>query len=180
MNLQHLDRILCYFILSGALAHIVGEALPRRWFVPDRFPYACAAWEREGRVYEKLGIQHWKTLVPDMSRLFHRMTPKRFVQRPDAQSLLLLLQETCVAELVHWLLILFSPLIFLCVDGELGILIFLVYVFWGNLPFILIQRYNRPKLLRLYRRTLQRQEKNSTGGKTDESADTDLQHGRRA
>ena len=38
MNLQHLDRILCYLILSGALAHIVGEALPRRWFVPDRGP----------------------------------------------------------------------------------------------------------------------------------------------
>lgn len=37
-----------YIAALGILAHIVGQALPRRWFDPDRFPYRCAPWSRTG------------------------------------------------------------------------------------------------------------------------------------
>ena len=40
-----------YIAALGILAHIVGQALPRRWFDPDRFPYRCAPWE----LWEGLG-----------------------------------------------------------------------------------------------------------------------------
>ena len=38
----------------GILAHVIGEALPRRWFDASRFPYRAYAFERNGRFYEAL------------------------------------------------------------------------------------------------------------------------------
>ena len=50
--LNQLTTIIKYIALIGILAHILGEALPRKWFHWDRFPYRTFSWEREGRVYE--------------------------------------------------------------------------------------------------------------------------------
>lgn len=34
-----------YIALIGILAHVLGEALPRKWFHWDRFPYRTFPWE---------------------------------------------------------------------------------------------------------------------------------------
>ena len=52
--------LLDFFLIAaglGALAFFGGEKLPRRWFRPDAFPYRQAAWEQNGAVYEKLGLE---------------------------------------------------------------------------------------------------------------------------
>ena len=38
-----------YMALIGILAHVIGEALPRRWFHWERFPYRAFAFEN-GRI----------------------------------------------------------------------------------------------------------------------------------
>ena len=53
--------------IIGILAHILGEKLPRAKFDPEKFPYAPYAWEKYGKVYEKLGIAKWKDKIPDKS-----------------------------------------------------------------------------------------------------------------
>ena len=45
--------------IIGILAHILGEKLPRAKFDPEKFPYAPYAWEKDGKVYERLGIAKW-------------------------------------------------------------------------------------------------------------------------
>ena len=54
--------------IIGILAHILGEKLPRAKFDPEKFPYAPYAWEKYGKVYEKLGIAKWKDKMPDKSK----------------------------------------------------------------------------------------------------------------
>ena len=66
-----------YIALLGLAAHLVGEALPRRWFRFDRGLYRCRAWERGGAVYERFSIHRWKLLLPDKSRHARGMVKKQ-------------------------------------------------------------------------------------------------------
>ena len=140
-----------YLLALSLLAHPVGQALPRRWFSGDRWPWASAPFEKEGRFWRKLGVHRWKDKVPDMSRLLGDMVKKQLA--PDGKTdYALLVQETCVAEYVHFCLGLLSLGAFaLCRSGWM-VCIVAVYILLGNLPFQIIQRYNRPRLLRLMRK----------------------------
>ena len=100
--------LLCigYVAGIGILGFVLGRLVPKRWFDHTRFPYRAAAFERDGQIYEALGIRRWQNRVPDMSRIFPRlMPPKRMTAHPDAQTLLVMIRETCAAELTHWLLL---------------------------------------------------------------------------
>ena len=59
--------------------------------------------------------------------------------------------ETCVAELTHALLCIAGLALLWLWPGTGGIVLFALYVLLGNIPFILIQRYNRPRLQKLLR-----------------------------
>ena len=155
-------RCALYLAVLGVLAHPVGQALPRRWFSADAWPYRCRRWEQGGRVYKKLGVQHWKDRVPDMSRLLKDMRPKQLQGTVRDGDLTALLQETCVAELVHWVLILLSPVTCLLWPGVGGAAICAFSILLLNLPFIIIQRYNRPKLAALLARRQARGHRETT------------------
>lgn len=137
-----------YLLALSLLAHPIGQALPRRWFSGDRWPWAPAPFEKEGRFWRKLGVHRWKDKVPDMSRLLGDMVKKQLA--PDGKTdYALLVQETCVAECVHcWLVVLSVGMLFLW-KSVWSWALWLVYNLLGNVSFILIQRYNRPRLLRL-------------------------------
>ena len=61
------------------------------------------------------------------------------------------MQETCVAELIHWLLLVISPAVLLFAHGPMAVLVAALYGL-SNFPFIMIQRYNRPRLRTLLKR----------------------------
>ncbi|MGM9662354.1 MAG: hypothetical protein ACI3WR_04610 [Oscillospiraceae bacterium] len=135
-----------YLLTLAILSHIIGEELPRHWFDPDKRPFTSFAWEKEGRFYEKLGIRWWKDRVPDVSRADPKMRRKQLSAVRGREDLVALLRETCVAEAVHVALILLSPPLLWLWPGVGGVCVWAVDVLLGNLPFILIQRYNRPRL----------------------------------
>ena len=146
-------RCLVYIIVLGIVSFALGRLLPKKWFHFDRAPFCAFAWEKAGRVYTKLGIHHWQSRVPDMSRFFPELMPAKSLDRlPDQTGLLTMIQETCVAEAVHVVLCLFGIACLWLWPGFGGTAVYAVYVLLGNLPFILIQRYNRPRLVRMYRR----------------------------
>lgn len=91
---------LVYVALLGVLSHVIGEALPRGWFLYDAAPFKPYAWERCGKAYEKLGIRRWKDHMPDMSRVMRDMTPKRLSWGDSAEQIQRLVAETCVAEMI--------------------------------------------------------------------------------
>ena len=145
-----------YIAVLGILSHFAGQALPRARFSAESFPYRTADWENGGRVYEKLGIKHWKDALPDMSRIMPDMVKKKMTKQSREQGMEVLIAETCVAECVHYWLIVLSLGIFLFWRGVWALVFWLVYNILGNVPFILIQRYNRPRLVLLEQRRRRR------------------------
>ena len=77
--------------------------------------------------------------------------PRKAVTSRSADRARLLVQETCVAEAVHLGLMALALPVLLIWPGWGGVLLAAAYAL-GNVPFILIQRYNRPRLLRLAER----------------------------
>lgn len=136
----------------GILSHIIGESLPRRWFDPERFPWREYRWERSGKYYEKWKIRRWKEKMPDKSRWTDTGYSKTMHSRGNEEDVRRLLQETCVAECIHWGLLFASPLVLLFVQGWGALFVVAVYAL-SNFPFIMIQRYNRPRLRLLLRRS---------------------------
>lgn len=147
---QGLILSLFYLAFLGLLCFPLGRLLARLPLEAGRPPFAPRPWERSGRIYEKLSVRAWQKRVPDVSRMFPGAIPKKQAAgSSDPAALQVLLRETCVAELVHWLLCLAGlPLIGFW-KGGWGLALYLIYVILGNLPFIIIQRYNRPRLLRI-------------------------------
>ncbi|MGM9592046.1 MAG: glycosyl-4,4'-diaponeurosporenoate acyltransferase [Oscillospiraceae bacterium] len=147
---------LIYIAVLGVLSHFVGQALPRKWFDAEKPPYKAAGWEKGGKVYEKLGIKRWKDIVPDMSRIMPDMVKKKLTSENKERGMDTLIAETCVAECVHWGLIVLSFGILFWWRGLWAAVFLLVYNILGNLPFIIIQRYNRPRLVMLEQRRKRR------------------------
>lgn len=140
-----------YIAFIGIAANPIGNALPRQWFLWDRFPYRSFQWEHDGSIYLKLRIREWKDKLPDMSRIDQNMYPKHVDLHKSGENLTRLVQETCVAEFCHWMLILLSAAVLWIWKGIGGKIIYLLCIL-GNLPFIIIQRFNRPRLIRTLHR----------------------------
>ncbi len=145
--MKHFLLCLAYLAFLGILSHFVGEALPRRWFCSESRFFRSADWENNGAFYDKLKIRVWKDKLPDMSRVMPDMMPKRLAGDAVPGDVRQLAVETCVSESVHWGLILLGAACLFLWPGTGGAVITLLYTF-GNIPFIMIQRYNRPRLLK--------------------------------
>ena len=142
----------------GIVSHFIGEALPDRWLRHDLFPCRLYAWEKNGKIYNKLHIRSWKDHMPDMSRIMKDMVPKKVGTAPTSEHLWVLVRETCRAELTHIGLCVLSPVIFFFWWNWVGVLLSAITIFC-NIPFILIQRYNRPAFVSLAKRLEAREEK---------------------
>jgi len=140
-----------YVALLGILCFPAGRLIARFPFRTDRFPFRQTRFEQEKKPYDRLHLKDWQNRVPDVSRILSSIVPRKELStaRPDREKLELMIRETCVAELVHVLLCFLGIPLLLLWPGAGGIVFFVLYVIPGNLPFILIQRYNRPRLLRL-------------------------------
>ncbi len=162
-------RSFFYAAIIGISAFFLGESLPRKWFSADRFPFRSWKWENNGKIYDRIRIKEWKDQVPDMSRMVKKMVPKRLGSCPSSADVELLIAETCVAETVHWILFFLSPPIYTFWHNGIGVFLTAVYAF-GNLVFVLIQRYNRPALVSLAGRLKQREARRAARAKSQEAA----------
>lgn len=131
----------------------IGMFLPRERFDYNKTPYKPYKWENNTKLYDKIKIAKWKDKLPDISLIFKRLIPKRI---PDIHISVAqvknLIAETCVAEISHVVLLILSVRILFMWEGSGGFLFFVVYGILGNIPFILVQRYNRPRLIKLLHR----------------------------
>lgn len=138
-----------YFAITGIASFLIGRILPKKWFRADCFPYYSFAFEKEGRIYDKLNIRRWQNKVPDMSKIFPKLMPAKSLSSNYQECIPRMLQETCVAEFIHLILCVTGLYCIKLWPGVGGIVFAVVYIVVFNLPFILIQRYNRPRLMKL-------------------------------
>ena len=146
-----------FFAVTGLLLFFLGRLIPPEKMEWYRFPYKLYAAEKEGNIYKKIGIHHWQNKVPDMSKIFKKIMPPKKMVDTHPDSLLRMIQETCVAELTHIALCVTGLYCIKLWPGAGGIILALLNICLFNLPFILIQRYNRPRLVRLYKRQIEKE-----------------------
>ncbi|MGE7215238.1 glycosyl-4,4'-diaponeurosporenoate acyltransferase [Priestia koreensis] len=121
--------------------------LPIRFFMRNGSVYKERGWEQSGRLYDKLRIKKWKDRLPEAGALFKGGKAKRSLGDMD-RNLLLFLYETRRAEFAHLLCIPPSFLFFLWNPAFIGMMM-VVYALIANVPFIMVQRYNRIRLHRI-------------------------------
>lgn len=148
-----------YLAVTGTAGFLIGRMIPKRWLKPEKGWFSSFAFEKNGAVYEKLGIRKWQKRVPDMSRLLPFMMPPKNLSGNYEERLYEMIQETCVAEIIHIAVSIVGLLCLWLWPGWGGVMITAIYILLLNLPFILIQRYNRPRLIRLQQKCLSRKTK---------------------
>ncbi len=143
-----------YVIVIGILSNPIGSLIKREKIDYNSFPYRIHSFEQGGKIYDKIGIRFWKDKVPDMSNFLKNLVKKEIRRSSSAADILRQIQETCVAEMIHFVLILLSLPILIYWKSKWAVLFEAIYILILNLPFILIQRYNRPRLIKLYHKKL--------------------------
>lgn len=146
-----------YIGITGLISFYTGALLPRRWFNADKRPFKPFNWENEGRVYDKLAIRRWKGKILDMSKFMNNILPKKLPLSASVRDVQTLVSETCVAEVIHWILCFISVGNYWIWKKSIGGIVIWLLCIVGNLPFILVQRYNRPHLQNLKNKMLKRE-----------------------
>ncbi|MBN2050336.1 MAG: hypothetical protein JW760_07835 [Spirochaetales bacterium] len=133
-------------LLSGYIASI----LPASLFRPCSWWYKPRAFEQGGRLYRRiLAVRLWKRLLPDGGNFFgNGFQKKRLAQPRDSGYYRVFAVETCRAEFTHNVGILSSLLFFAWNHWSIALWM-IPYALAVNLPCIIAQRYNRPRLLRM-------------------------------
>lgn len=147
-----------FVIAAGIVVHFICEALPRK-FAVDKGLFACHPFEDGGKIYDRIfKVGSWKDKVMDASKVFTATTKgKSAAGLRDPKAVGGIIQETCVAEISHLILIAASPIILIICKNVWKWLLFPIYVLF-NLADIVIQRFNRPRFVKLYERMLRRNE----------------------
>lgn len=131
-------------VVAGAVAW----ALPLRLLEHDSPVTRLRSFEHGGRCYQYLGVRRWKDRLPDAGPLFPGGVSKRRLADRGTVGLRSLLAETRRGELAHWLVLAVTPTFVLWNDAVLSAAM-VGYGVAANLPCVIVQRYNRARLVRL-------------------------------
>jgi len=144
-----LSYIVLWPLMQVSIA-MLGNRISDRRFSPNSFWLKTRKWEDNGRFYKRvLKVDRWKHLIPDGANTHKTGFRKKQLSSYDLQYIQAFIAETGRAEIFHWLQIvpfwvfgLWSP--------PFVIWIMLGYALAVNLPCIILQRYNRPRLVQAY------------------------------
>ena len=144
--------VLCFIVwlvLQSGLAAICLYT-PNRYFSPNSFFFRSHSWEKEGLIYQQVFlVKRWKHLLPDGGGVSKkRGFKKKNLQSFDEENLERFLIESARGEMTHWLPIFFFW-IFWFFTPPIVPWIMLIYALLINMPCIIAQRYNRPRVQRL-------------------------------
>lgn len=140
------------FVFLFALDIVVAFAvhkLPRKLFSPYRRIFNIP--KAEDKLHSLLLVRKWKDKIPELGQLCN--FKKDRLSGTKSEYLYVFLEETCYAEMIHLLMgivgfaVMFINPMRLWVYYPLQLCVFNLIL---NLPPILVQRYNRPKLIRIY------------------------------
>lgn len=119
---------------------------PDRPFEKDGWLYKTRGWEQGGLFWQKqFAVRRWKAFLPDGGALFKKGFAKKHLQAADPAYLAAFIRESRRAEWTHWIAMPFALLFFLWNPPTVGVFM-IVYALAVNLPCIVAQRFNRPRL----------------------------------
>jgi len=131
--------------VTGYLAH----RAPVARFAHDGPLTRLRPFEDGGRWYERhLAIKRWKGRLPEAGGLFRDGFSKRSLRSASVDQLERFVVETRRAEVTHWIVMAAGPFFVLWNPWGLAA-VMVAYGVIANLPCLVIQRYNRARLLRV-------------------------------
>lgn len=111
-----------------------------------------------------------------MSRIFPGIMPsKKLPRKFDSEQIREMIVETCIAECIHGFLCLAGLGCLFFWKGLGGICAAVLYAL-GNIPYCLIQRYNRPKLVKILKSLKEKDRKEKREESNEESTYLKLQY----
>ncbi len=141
-----------WFVLQMSAA-LIALSMQDSRLQPDAFFFRTRRWENEGRIYDKLlAVRRWKGWLPDGGAAWKKNGyRKKKLTDLSQENLERFVLESARAELTHlfaivpfWVFGFFAPANVLW--------IMFLYALVVNLPCIIAQRYNRPRVRALLRR----------------------------
>jgi glycosyl-4,4'-diaponeurosporenoate acyltransferase len=144
--------LLCFLVwpVLQVSAALICLYLPDRVYSVRSFFFRTHAFEKDGRIYDRIfRVSRWKHLLPDGGMVFKkRGFRKKHLDSFSEENLSRFLTESARGELTHWLAILPFWVFGFFAPPEV-IWCMLLYALLVNVPCIIAQRYNRPRVERL-------------------------------
>lgn len=154
-NLSFINMLawnLVIVVLWHAAVFLACIKLPNSKFSPAKERFSPRSWEHGGRWYrDKLKIQLWKDKVPQY--IGKEGFSKEHFTDLSIDYIDSFILETCRGEWMHLKNCICAAVVLLINPLLVG-LVFSFLIFLGNVPFALIQRYNRFRLQVLRKRRL--------------------------
>ncbi|WP_235885360.1 glycosyl-4,4'-diaponeurosporenoate acyltransferase CrtO family protein [Paenibacillus cymbidii] len=140
----------CIDIFAWAFFHVVVAVLclklPLAFFLKDRIWFRLFVWEKSGKLWQRLfRVKRWKGRLIDGTVILKKGYGKKKLHGTGISDLKVFAAETKRAELTHWLSIVPAPLFFIWNPVWAG-WVMILYAVMFNLPFIIVQRYNRGRI----------------------------------
>jgi len=153
LNNQEFTKVLftnlIIIFLHSSFVTIVCSHLSFDFFNKDNRFTKIRKWENNGKIYSDIfKIKLWKDVLPELRLPTIQKFRKKSLDSTDPVYIGRFAAETRRSEFTHTIIIL-GACVFFYKDGlVMGSIIFSATLIL-NLPFIIIQRYNRPRMQRL-------------------------------
>lgn len=135
------------FISISLINTAIYLILPQEVFYNDNCLFRVMKWEDNGLFYDRVfKIKKWKDVMPELGDFLSIAFKKKNVKSFDKEYLKQFIAETRRAEICHWSIILSMLLNFIYRINWINGIVFII-TFLLNAPFIIIQRFNRPRMV---------------------------------
>lgn len=147
----NIDLFITLAITFGTVLYHFVMRLAVGFFVPHGFHYTDKYFTEkkfEKRLYKTLRVKKWKKFMPSYN-------PDSYSIKNDVRSLEIIADTTCRNEVIHLAICLLSfvPIIFIAFFGSAAVFIITsVLSCMFDMIFVIMQRYNRPRLVKIIER----------------------------
>jgi len=139
-------NLLTFFVFSAIITYL-SNRMPARLYSSDSWLLRQREWEKRGEFYQRVfRVKHWKKLLPELGDIVKSVFPKKRIKEYTREYLQKYIFESCKSEVTHWSIIFSAFLFFLWSEFQPAVMIVIIAIIL-NLPYIIIQRYNRPRIM---------------------------------
>ncbi len=160
--IPRLAAIALAFVLWGIFqtgAALLSLKIPAKYLSPDSFYFRQHSWEQGGKFYEKVFlVKRWKKFLPDGGAVLGGKYAKKNLVDFSTDNLNQFLIESCRAEITH-IMAIFPFWVFGFFASPRVVAIMFVYALLANIPCVIVQRYNRPRIQKLLKIQAKRNKK---------------------
>lgn len=146
-------RLFCFIVLTQFVASLIVDHMNQKKLETWRKILHSHAWEKNGDFYQQFfDVKKWKDRLPEMGDNSPSQLRKNHMNNSDPMYLYIFILETVRAEMCHGLAFIFGILTLMKNNEVAGQFFLLLYIVLINIPFVIIQRFNRPRLEHLLER----------------------------